>query len=723
MNFGSEAELDKLARLAYRDFRYKRMKVRLSSPVRVYRGIRMLFDGITSLVTGQSAKAPVGAKVPIEFLGLWDTVSAYGMPVKELRPSVAWLLWPMEFKDSVLPRVVLHCSHALSLDDERATFHPILFDESKLKPHQTVSQVWFAGVHSNVGGGYPEDQLSLVTLDWMMDQLRSQPIAPDRVLRIRPEAIEDVKKEQSPFARLYNSRSGISFLYRYSPRVFTPVSQQANPVLPVIHESVVTRMARGSDNYIPNVLPHQFMVLAQDGNLKTMPQAIDELTQGAGAPEPLLRFPPDGALDLVLDTVWWRRVGYLATYGFALVVLLFPWYAAVLHSWVTAGESMHIGMTPGGAIRTVCFLVVQLDRALADFLLPLAAVGSKLGPDFLNGTFNQIASYPVELATASLLLWASYSETNRLHAELRDLSRLAWDSRREQAFRNAYRDKVKANRTLALLLLVLLDLTFLYFAVFVFPAASAREFGVIVGAVNLGAAFALRQRQRLIGRLNNSSMPVFHALGGRRLATTLRTNRQLRKFGLWLKRTAVPCAFTLALLYALAIPANKMAYEVGNIFGAYCQPAPQRAIGQPFTFDTKSFCGGSGVQLEKGVRYEVKLQVKDEWKDKDVKASPAGVESRSPLYFLAAPFKRNWSAGWFQPVARVGGWGTEEYAFRPCAEAGGATKCAVVQFTAQRAAGLYLYVNDAVVMLPFLRTYFYENNSGSATITVQRVQQ
>jgi hypothetical protein len=218
-------------------------------------------------------------------------------------------------------------------------------------------------------------------------------------------------------------------------------------------------------------------------------------------------------------------------------------------------------------------------------------------------------------------------------------------------------------------------------------------------------------------------MPVFQALGGRRLATTLRTNRQLRKFGLWLKRTAVPCAFTLALLYALAIPANKMAYEVGNIFGAYCQPAPQRAIGQPFTFDTKSFCGGSGVQLEKGVRYEVKLQVKDEWKDKDVQASPAGVESRSPVYFLATPFKRNWSAGWFQPVARVGGWGTEEYAFRPCAEAGGATKCAVVQFTAQRAAGLYLYVNDAVVMLPFLRTYFYENNSGSATITVQRVQQ
>ena len=37
-----------------------------------------------------------------------------------------------------------------------------------------VEQVWFTGVHSNVGGGYPKQGLSLVTLDWMMERAEEQ---------------------------------------------------------------------------------------------------------------------------------------------------------------------------------------------------------------------------------------------------------------------------------------------------------------------------------------------------------------------------------------------------------------------------------------------------------------------------------------------------------------------------------------------------------------------
>src|ERR1700741_4713226 len=93
-------------------------------------------------------------KIPIRFLGLWDTVEAYGMPVEELKRGIDWVLWPLLFGDLFLsPRVERAC-HALSLDDERTTFHPLLWDEvaeadmvAQDKVHAgRITQVWFAGV-------------------------------------------------------------------------------------------------------------------------------------------------------------------------------------------------------------------------------------------------------------------------------------------------------------------------------------------------------------------------------------------------------------------------------------------------------------------------------------------------------------------------------------------------------------------------------------------------
>ena len=118
----------------------------------------------------------------IAFLGLWDTVAAYGLPVDEMTRGVSQYLWPLELPDRQLnPRVRKAC-HALSLDDERTTFHPLLWDES-LEPVVTgarttaserISQVWFAGVHSNVGGGYPDDSLAHVSLTWILSEARQR---------------------------------------------------------------------------------------------------------------------------------------------------------------------------------------------------------------------------------------------------------------------------------------------------------------------------------------------------------------------------------------------------------------------------------------------------------------------------------------------------------------------------------------------------------------------
>jgi hypothetical protein len=201
----------------------------------------------------------------VRFIGLWDTVSAYGMPIAELRPAINWLFWPMNFSDLELSEKVDRACHALSLDDERTTFHPILWDETREMDQKRITQVWFAGVHANVGGGYPEDQLSLVSLDWMMRQ------AQDNGLLLQDSCIERISHEKSSFGRIYNARAGFGVFYRYSPReIKIPCEPSGRPVMPIIHGSVIARMARGADAYVPNWLPPNFLVLAPNGDLLPM---------------------------------------------------------------------------------------------------------------------------------------------------------------------------------------------------------------------------------------------------------------------------------------------------------------------------------------------------------------------------------------------------------------------------------------------------------------------
>jgi len=195
------------------------------------------------------------------------------MPIEELKRGIDWVIWPMLFGDLTLsPRVQRAC-HALSIDDERSTFHPLLWDEvaeagmvaKEVVSAGRITQVWFAGVHSNVGGGYPEDQLSLVTLEWMM----SEAIA--NGLRLDNKQVEQVAAARSAFARLYDSRAGVAAYYRYAPRqIEVRNDEQGNRILPIIHGSVIKRMAFGSDQYSPITLPHEFWVLAPDGNLLPM---------------------------------------------------------------------------------------------------------------------------------------------------------------------------------------------------------------------------------------------------------------------------------------------------------------------------------------------------------------------------------------------------------------------------------------------------------------------
>jgi uncharacterized protein (DUF2235 family) len=114
----------------------------------------------------------------IKFIGVWDTVGALGIPITGLRPPFLTKMY--SFHDTTLSSYVKNAYHALSIDERRGPFEPTLWVQTPkpgggfepLPEGQTVQQVWFAGVHSDVGGGYPEAGLSQIALHWMADRAR-----------------------------------------------------------------------------------------------------------------------------------------------------------------------------------------------------------------------------------------------------------------------------------------------------------------------------------------------------------------------------------------------------------------------------------------------------------------------------------------------------------------------------------------------------------------------
>jgi uncharacterized protein (DUF2235 family) len=155
----TEAELDRKATAAYRAYRQERYHTYLRLED-AFRWIRNLF---IRKPYSKDENRQVGQ---IRFIGVWDTVAAYGMPMDEMTQGISKWLWPLELPDCNLNRArVQRACQALALDEERTTFHPVLWnerispaqvfnpDEERFIKDEKLSQVWFAGVHSNVGGG------------------------------------------------------------------------------------------------------------------------------------------------------------------------------------------------------------------------------------------------------------------------------------------------------------------------------------------------------------------------------------------------------------------------------------------------------------------------------------------------------------------------------------------------------------------------------------------
>jgi hypothetical protein len=121
--------------------------------------------------------------VDIECIGVWDTVGALGIPGSRLCAQT------FEFHDTALGPHVRHAFQALAIDERRGNFQAAVwvpFDRMRHKrgaaaaatepehhgPQQVLKQMWFPGVHSNIGGGYLRHGLSDTTFLWMLAQVQ-----------------------------------------------------------------------------------------------------------------------------------------------------------------------------------------------------------------------------------------------------------------------------------------------------------------------------------------------------------------------------------------------------------------------------------------------------------------------------------------------------------------------------------------------------------------------
>jgi len=184
----------------------------------------------------------------IHFLGLWDSVKTFG-----------WIYNPIFLPNTTNNPSVKIIRHAIAIDERRSLFQKMLW--GKPKNNQDLKQVWFAGVHGDVGGGFLEQEsgLAKISLKWMIEEARNSG------LQINQQEYEftvlaegaDRYSSPNPLAELHNSLVGMWRLLQYVPRIMWDVDKKKKvlkfpnrireiPNQAILHESVLERLKSGT---------------------------------------------------------------------------------------------------------------------------------------------------------------------------------------------------------------------------------------------------------------------------------------------------------------------------------------------------------------------------------------------------------------------------------------------------------------------------------------------
>jgi uncharacterized protein (DUF2235 family) len=211
---------------------------------------------------GKTFSEPLACKP--HFLGVWDTVS-----------SVGWIYNAVRFpftRATNNPDLNI-VRHAVSIDERRAFFRQNLFGAPN-NLAQDIKEVWFAGVHSDVGGSYPESesQLSQIALRWMLCEaeragLKLDPVRKAEILGGRPPSVEPDPATKNQHNSLtigwwiaeiwpkITSRQSPDGSWKKSIR-FNLARRRKIPADPLVHESVEARLKAGI-GYAPANLPEK----------------------------------------------------------------------------------------------------------------------------------------------------------------------------------------------------------------------------------------------------------------------------------------------------------------------------------------------------------------------------------------------------------------------------------------------------------------------------------
>lgn len=359
----------------------------------------------------------------IEFVGVWDTVAAYGGPMVEITRAIDLWIWPLSMPDYRLSPKVKRARHALAIDDKRDAFQPVLWDEVEEADHEDTArlqQVWFAGMHADVGGGYSDDSLAYVSLTWMIEHAEATGV---RLLADARKKIVDYRNICGP---VHDSRGGAGAFYRYQPRYIgawidypfdpkygghvRPATQlYRDPTIdrgrykdrgllvePIrLHKSVIQRLTLATDGYAPINLPLHYR---EDDGLR------GSTISGAD-------FDRKDVRPLLLamgDNIKWRRIFY---------------FLAMLSCVALAIKPLWPGLPFFSSVSGVV-------DARTD-IFPLEAMINAILPEFLHGwTHSVTEDLFASLGVVFLIFLFTALGVSREKAMV-DLSRSLWKARLE----------------------------------------------------------------------------------------------------------------------------------------------------------------------------------------------------------------------------------------------------------------------------------------------------
>lgn len=178
-------------------------------------------------------KKTFGLPCPVHFIGVWDTVSSLVMNAGK------------KFHNATLNPEVSFGYHAMSIDERRKDFPICMWDPANVQPHQKVEQVWFAGVHSDVGGWYDERGLSNIALKWMLAKAKEQGMVVDDA------QVDSITGD--PHGEIHESYKGF-WKFRGSRTRKIPTGAS-------IHRSVIERLNNPANKYRPQNLPTDYTLV------------------------------------------------------------------------------------------------------------------------------------------------------------------------------------------------------------------------------------------------------------------------------------------------------------------------------------------------------------------------------------------------------------------------------------------------------------------------------